>query len=306
MSPMTSDVEVLKVDAQTLLHIGSGPHRAQIAPAAGGRLVRLTSRCTSAGAEHDWIVPIAPGAWLPHQWPKGGCYPLVPFSNRIRDGRFVFEGKSVELDVLEGQQHALHGHGQFAAWQVEAVDAAWVRLRFEHAAGSGGWPWTYTAWQEFRIDPEGLRMTISVRNDSDSNMPVGLGLHPYFTAERTTLSAGLNWVHEEEMAVRSEAISPDLVFGPAPDGYTAYLGEWDGEARLHWKNGATMTLVAGPLLGHVVVHRAAGKDYLCVEPVSLVCDAFNLERAGHAGTGAAVLAPHESVAATVALYLTCA
>ncbi len=51
-------------------------------------------------------------------------YPLVPFSNRVRDGRFTFRGKAVELAPnLPGHRHPLHGQGWRTAWTVERADA---------------------------------------------------------------------------------------------------------------------------------------------------------------------------------------
>ena len=46
-------------------------------------------------------------------------FPLVPFCNRIRDGRFTFRGREVHLPPnMPGQKHPLHGQGWRGAWQV--------------------------------------------------------------------------------------------------------------------------------------------------------------------------------------------
>ena len=45
-----------------------------------------------------------------------------------------------------------------------------------------------------------------------------------------------------------------------------------------------------------MVYTAPGADFLCVEPVSNVADAFNLAAAGDGRTGMRVLAPGERCA----------
>ena len=53
-------------------------------------------------------------------------FPLIPFSNRIENGRFSFNGSSLQLARnVAGSPHAIHGHGWQAAWQLaERRDAS--------------------------------------------------------------------------------------------------------------------------------------------------------------------------------------
>lgn len=83
----------------------SGTLTATLAPAAGGRVTSLSSRAT-AGERIDWLVPlddaVRAGGFESTQWPKAGCYPLVPFSNRIRDGRIAGTQGRVQLPLHPG------------------------------------------------------------------------------------------------------------------------------------------------------------------------------------------------------------
>ena len=52
-------------------------------------------------------------------------YPLVPFANRIRNGRFEHDGRTLHLEPnVRGHPHPLHGHGWRAEWQVLHADDA--------------------------------------------------------------------------------------------------------------------------------------------------------------------------------------
>src|SRR5207249_2390718 len=50
------------------------------------------------------------------------CFPLVPYSNRVREGVFSFRGKMHRLKPNMGDHpHPLHGHGWLSPWKVVAA-----------------------------------------------------------------------------------------------------------------------------------------------------------------------------------------
>jgi len=112
-------------------------------------------------------------------------FPLVPYVNRIRDGRFAFRGREVRLTPnMAGDPSPLHGQGWLNPWTVEEASERSAVLTFQHEPGE--WPWTYAARQEFALDQRGLSIRLSCRNKSDEPMPCGLGQHPYFPCGRET------------------------------------------------------------------------------------------------------------------------
>src|ERR687885_685521 len=77
-----------------------------------------------------------------------GCFPLVPYVNRIRGGCFTFRGRTVRIEPnMPGDPSPLHGQGWLNAWAVEAQSDSAATLTYEHAPGE--WPWSYAARQEF-------------------------------------------------------------------------------------------------------------------------------------------------------------
>ncbi len=106
-------------------------------------------------------------------------FPLVPFSNRIRGGRFTFRGYQVHLQPnMAGEASPLHGQGWLSAWRVDQATGDRAVLSFHHEAGE--WPWDYEARQEFELDEAGFSIRLICRNISEQPMPCGLGVHPYF------------------------------------------------------------------------------------------------------------------------------
>ena len=51
---------------------------------------------------------------------RRASFPLVPYVNRIRGGRFTFRGREVRLAPnMAGDPSPLHGQGWLSPWQVE-------------------------------------------------------------------------------------------------------------------------------------------------------------------------------------------
>jgi aldose 1-epimerase len=108
-----------------------------------------------------------------------GCFPLIPFANRVRGGRFSFRTREVNLTPnMAGDPSPLHGQGWLSAWEVVRADTTSAELTFRHWADE--WPWDYQGRQAFALDDSGLAVTLTCRNLSDRPMPCGLGMHPYF------------------------------------------------------------------------------------------------------------------------------
>lgn len=285
------------LDASERVTIAYGSHRAEFAPNAGGRLTRL------ATGAHEWIVPLTDMAWPPAKWPRGGSYPLAPYSNRVREGIFTFNGARHALQSLPGRPQAIHGSGLYQAWQVRhhADDA--VDLVLEQPAGVLGWPWAFECVQRYRLDSRGLSLTLLMINHSGAPMPFGCGIHPYFTAERVALHARRTWPADPDGLPAASQTTHVRELGRSAAGCDTYLSQWGGRATLHWSDGHELALHADPAFAHLVVYTAPGSAFLCVEPVTNVADAFNLAAAGDTRTGLQVLEPGARFSATLLLAL---
>ncbi|WP_368641141.1 aldose epimerase [Castellaniella ginsengisoli] len=269
-----------------------GPHRVVVAPTAGGRILRWTTALPEGA--RDWLAPIDDAdGWPAPAWPKGGLFPLAPFSNRVRNARMRWGSGTLALETLPGHPHALHGQAQAMAWTVREQGADHAELALDHPAGVGGWPWAWRLRQTIRLRTGGLHIRLSLRNVSDTPMPAGLGLHPYFTATGVRLNASAEWRHEAELA-RASQPNRRTDWPRGERTWTAFLGGWEGRAQVDWRRGPGLVLSAEGPLEHLVLHANAGR-YLCVEPATHVCDAANLAAAGVSGTGWRILAPDESL-----------
>ncbi len=157
------------------LHAGSTS--LTVIPAIGGSITRYASR--HDGTTFEWLRPASPEA-IRDRAPLGmSCFPLVPFSSRVRNATFHFRGRTVTLPTnFLPEPHAIHGHGWQAPWDVIARSENDLTLEYRHPADA--WPWPYRAEQRFLLNPEALAVRLAFTNEGSESMPVGLGFHPYF------------------------------------------------------------------------------------------------------------------------------
>lgn len=273
----------------------------ELAPAWGGRIVRLRA----VAADTDILVPLEATGFDPIDWPRGGAYPLVPYSNRIKNARLSFQGRRLTLPVHpKGAPHTLHGVGHTLRWQVAEATSDKVTIRAEYEGEQ--WPWPFRAEQSFRLDQATLTHSMSVTNLGMTAMPAGLGFHPYFRFDRTaraSFGAVDKWIIGADYlpAGIRQPVGATVVLDAAAceaQEYVDYFSGWTGQAAISSDTG-TVSLSATGELTHLVAFAPAGGRYLCLEPVSHVANGFNLEAAGCTGTGTRVLRPGESFCASI-------
>lgn len=209
---------------------------------------------------------------------RSGCYPLVPYSNRIAWRRFEWDGHPYTTEQnFDENPHSVHGNGWQRAWQVTARDERSATLELVHA-GDAHWPFAYVARQSFLLDEDGLRVELSCRNTAEIAVPIGLGWHPYFPKRsRSRIHAELTSRWESDPAT-------ELPVRPVPqagiDADVAHLqfdhcfDGWRGPARARDEKLA-VTITSS--CSHLVVFTPQDKPYYCVEPVSHVSNAIHLD-----------------------------
>lgn len=106
---------------------------------------------------------------------------LLPWPNRIRDGRYVFDGVLQQLALNDGARcNAIHGLVRHAVWQLVSLkgDAVTQQVRLYPQPG---WPGVLEAAITHRLGPEGLTVEVSAANIGSTAFPFGYGAHPFFT-----------------------------------------------------------------------------------------------------------------------------
>lgn len=271
---------------------------AEVLPALGGGLCRwrLGQRelLRPAPAQVDHPVQLA-------------SFPLVPFSNRIAQGRFELAGRSVRLPAnWPPHPHAIHGFGWQSPWSVAHLETARIVLAHRHAHGP--WPWPYASELVVTLREERLVQRLAVTNLASTPMPAGLGLHPYFPKPphaRLAARAAAVWLTSPDgIPTERCSIPPEWDFAREREVDDLRLDHafdgWDRSATLRWPDGSGVQVHASAACSILAIYAPEGCDFLCLEPVTHVPDALNRPEPASL-TGLRVLTPGESFTIEVVL-----
>ncbi|WP_062462435.1 hypothetical protein [Demequina soli] len=298
-----------------LLTIENQHWRVGLAPGTGGAVTYGQVRIGN-----DWADVMRPTSAADLTTAsETASYPLVPWSNRIRDGRLQWDGAQYALRVNWPDGTAIHGAGWEYPWEVLENTGDRVVLEFDSRDFFGvNWPWTFIARFTFALEDERFVWTYAIENVDEEPFPAGFGHHPFFL--RTVAGSGEG---ELELACTRayalENMMPSEAAGPIPEhaDFTVRrpLGEAfvddcltgrTGEhlATIEYPGALTLDITADALLSHAVLYIPPGKDFFALEPVSHANDAFTLEAHGVEGTGLFVIEPGATVEASFAIAAT--
>lgn len=258
----------------TLLALRTGPLAVDLAPSAGGSIARF------AIDGMDLLRPMAADDQASGKGIHASAYPLVPFSNRIKDGRLVFGSETFHLARnWPGVNHPMHGDGWSHAWQVLRSDGQSAEIAYEHerAGDTSGWPFRYRARQSYRLEADRLSVTLALENLEDRAVPAGLGLHPFFVREADTelqCRAEAVWRTDAEVLPIARIVVPPAYDFSKPRNVNEVTLDngfdgWDGHADIRWPSRKLgLRLQASETFRHAVIYVPPDRPYFCVEPVS--------------------------------------
>ena len=151
--------------------ISGGGYRAVVTESGGGlRTLEYDGRPLVLGFADD------------EQSTSGRGQLLAPWPNRIRGGRYSFDGRDLQLALSEPSRgNASHGLVRWAGWTVEELTAHSVSLTCRLMSQTG-YPWTVDLHVLHDLSAEGLTVTVTATNLSASSAPYALGAHPYLKA----------------------------------------------------------------------------------------------------------------------------
>ena len=215
-------------------------------------------------------------------------FPLIPFSNRIENGRFSFNGSSLQLARnFAGSPHAIHGHGWQAAWQVAERRDASCALTYQQEPATD-WPWRYRGRQTIAVAGDALRLTLAIENLGPEAMPCGLGFHPFLPRSggvRLELEAERVWNGAADAFPTARVAVPaalDFRGGPLVsdrEGTNHCFDGWKRRATVRYgQDSRTLVLDGCEATAYAIVYIPEDADYFCVEPVTHAVNAMN-----HAG-----------------------
>ncbi|WP_324012815.1 aldose 1-epimerase family protein [Microbacterium sp. JZ37] len=280
------------------------PTGEQVVLRAQGASGEVTAQIAQVGASLRALT--VGGVDLVSRYPEGERTPsaagivLVPWPNRIRDGRWTQRGATEQLAISEPKYgNASHGLLRFAPYEIFAGEAEATLSAVVYP--QNGYLFTLATSVTYTLVDDGLAVTHRVRNAGDAEAPVALGTHPFFeiggvdTADLVIAAPGTTWFEVDDRmlpvaehdvddatdlrdGVRLGDVALDRAYGGVVRGE-------DGLARttLTAPDGRRLTVWQDESFGFVQVFTTEnypGRDLaVAIEPMTAPADAFNSGRA---------------------------
>jgi aldose 1-epimerase len=235
--------------------------------------------------------------WGPQQGEEylpslGGCFPLTPYCNRIRNGRFQWQGQHYAIDCHDmPQPHALHGDGWRNRWEIKHAQPQ--RVVLEHRGCIN--PFHYCATQTICLSGNRLLLDLSITHLGTVALPYGLGFHPWFQRDcdtRLWAQAQSVWMEDAEHLPTHETAIPArwnfaksarvLPIDPINNLFTGWLPDDSGQHQAvlsYPSRHRRIDINSSYLLNRYMLYGSGG-DFICFEPVSHNIDAHNSKNTG--------------------------
>jgi aldose 1-epimerase len=223
---------------------------------------------------------------------------LMPWPNRLADGRYEFDGRGHQLPLTEPEnRNAIHGLVRWASWR--AADRSDERVLMEHVIRpQPGYPFTLGLTIEYTLSDLGLSVRSTATNLGTARCPFGAGAHPYLKLDAPTIDSLALHVPAETVLQSDERSLPtgripvdgtDFDFRRPRTVGTMKLDncysqlERDGDARarvaLHDPSGRSAIVWVGESYGYLMVFSGdafpdVARRSIAVEPMTCPPNAF--------------------------------
>jgi aldose 1-epimerase len=108
--------------------------------------------------------------------------PLIPWPNRLEDGRYRFDGQDLQVALTEPEKgNAIHGFLQWALWRPVEREGHRVVVA-TRLMPLTGYPFALAVSVEYTLTEQGLVVTTRATNIGDQACPYASGQHPYLSA----------------------------------------------------------------------------------------------------------------------------
>jgi aldose 1-epimerase len=147
------------------------------------------------------------------------CQTLVPWPNRVHDGKWNWRGADLQLALTEPEQHnAIHGLVRWMPWSVIERAASSITVGCTSHL-QPGYPWTIEVRNVWSLGADGVAVETTIVNRSESIAPVAAGFHPYVRVGTSTIDDAVLTVPGDTRILTGEQQIPT---GREPVAGTAY------------------------------------------------------------------------------------
>lgn len=276
-----------------------------IAPSMGNRTYEM-----KVHGKNILYFPVPDISQAPKTGGLNGIPFLAPWANRLGEMAFWANGKQYPFNTTLGNVRSpIPSHGLLTTserWQVTEVGAdsksAHVTSKLEfwkYPDLMAQWPFAHEYEITQRLAGGILEVRVTVTNLGADPMPISLGFHPYYRIpdvsrdEWTLHLSARTMVVTDNRLVATGEMKPNDLPNPLPlktnnldTGFTDLERDADGRAHLWIESGGKkVEAMLGPGFAVALIYDPPAppgetRDFVCIEPMTAITNALNLNHAG--------------------------
>lgn len=296
---------------QKIVQIENSFLKLRVCPEVGASITEFSLK------KNDRCLEIMRRAEEPLERSSHGNFIMLPYSNRIKDAAFTWKGETYQLENQE--KHAIHGDVRDRPWTVTSQSGQQIVLEIESQDFPDfNFPFPISAKCVYKLSENQLSITLAVTNKSESAIPLGFGLHPYFNTRlggendsaRVRFSAQGYYPYQGETPLPEGppvSIPEDFCYDSLEDIRTGidhcYSG-WNGKALIAWpQSKVELRIQCEEIYSHAIFFTPPDKDFFAFEPATMCTDGFNALEHGQQDTGVQSIDAGETLTAECSLFV---
>lgn len=300
---------------QDLIVLQNQTFKVEISPLVGASIYSF-----KYNLDGDWVNMMRPTSFTALENNESGnfsSYNMIPYSNRIENGVFLHRAQTYQLAINNNDGHAIHGEVKDRAWKIINQMDHCLELEFNSEDYSDiSWPFLFSAKIKYELQDHNFKVHMTVINQSDQDMPAGMGIHPYFARKLTDgddqviVNLPTKGLYPGETTIPTGTWEPptaDYDFSTTRELTTDFIDKcyraYHRPAKINWVNsGVELTIDWDEVYQHLVLY-VPKDDFttFAVEPVTNCNNGFNLANQGVEDTGTVYLAPNEELSGTISM-----
>ncbi len=130
---------------------------------------------------------------------------MIPFANRIRDGKYTINGKTLQLEPVAPRNQVMHGFLSNIIYELSGVEStansitATFFTKKIRKNNIKGYPFSFDVYIRYKLETDKLTVTVTGENVGDEPAPFFSGWHGYF-------KTGENGIDHLELTVDAEKV----------------------------------------------------------------------------------------------------
>lgn len=238
---------------------------------------------------------------------------LMPFVDRIENGRYSFKGVEYSLPCNEpGHKNALHGFIHDKAFLVTELSCdekeASAVLRCQYLGTHPGYPFLFEATICYTLNQQGFQCVTKIQNNAPCSIPLSMGWHPYFQMNGSLQDYEIKIPAISSFAIRDNYINTGEVQISSSEERFLALENFNFNAyALRCENGKSTSILRDKINKMNIIVKCRGFPFLqvyvvagravAVEPVTSVGNSFNN------GVGLIILSPKKILEAEYSIAI---